>query len=70
MEDVEGAENNLGLDDIPQGLGNGMDLYWLYVVDEIGGRSSMRGGAGGPRALRAFGKACNGNKRRNHAPYL
>lgn len=40
-----------------------MDLCWLDVVDEIGGRSSMRGGAGGPRALRAFGKACNGNKR-------
>jgi len=26
MEDAEGAENNLGLDDIPQGLGSGMIL--------------------------------------------
>ena len=63
MEDVEGAENNLGLDDIPQGLGNGMDLCWLYVGNEIDGRLSMSGGEGGPRALRAFGKACNGKKR-------
>ncbi|SRR6266851_3601849 len=63
MEDVEGAENNLGLDDIPQGLGSGMDLCWLDVADEIGGRSWMSGGGGGPRALRASGKACNGNKR-------
>jgi hypothetical protein len=29
MGDVKGAENNLGLDDIPQGLGGGMDRCWL-----------------------------------------
>jgi hypothetical protein len=63
MGDAEGAESNLGLDDIPQGLGSGMDLCWLHVVDRIGGRTSMNGGAGGARALKAFGKACNGNKR-------
>ena len=63
MEDVEGAENNLGLDDIPQRLGSGMDLCWLDVADEIGGRSLDEWGGGGPRALRASGKACNGNKR-------
>ena len=63
MEDVEGAENNLGLDDIPQGLGGGMDLCWLQMANEIRGRPLMRGGTGGPRALKAFGKTCKGNKR-------
>ena len=62
MEDVEGAENDLGLDDIPQGLGGGMDLCWLRVANGIRGRSLMSGGTGGPRALKAFGKTCKGNK--------
>ena len=62
MEDVEGAENNLGLDYIPQGLGGGMDLCWLRVANGIRGRTLMSGGTGGPRALKAFGKTCKGNK--------
>jgi len=63
MEDVEGAENNLGLDGIPQGLGGGMDLCWLQMANEIRGRPLMSGGMGGPRALKAFGKTCKENKR-------
>jgi len=63
MEDVRGAKNNLGLDDIPQGLGSGMDRCWLQMANRIRGRSLMSGGRGGPRALKAFGKTCDGNKR-------
>lgn len=38
MEDVEGAENNLGLDDIPQGLGSGMDLVgWTWRTKLVEG---------------------------------
>jgi hypothetical protein len=63
MEDVKGAEDNLGLDDIPQGLGGGMDRCWLKNGKRIRGRSLMSGGRGGPRALKAFGKTCNGKRR-------
>ena len=37
MEDVKGAENNLELDDIPQGLGGGMDRCWLKMANGFAG---------------------------------
>jgi len=54
MEDVEGAENNLGLDDIPQRLGSGMDLCWLDVADEIGGRSLDEWGRGRAKSAKGL----------------
>jgi hypothetical protein len=61
--DAEGAGENLGLDDIPRV--KMVEWILLAACDERNrGRSLMRGGAEGPRALMAFGKACRRKKRK------
>ena len=62
-EDAEGAEENLGLDDIPRFR----MVEWILLAaceERIRGRPLMNGGAGGPRALWATGKACKRKKRK------
>lgn len=62
-EDAEGANENLGLDDIPRV--KMVEWILLAACDErIRGRSLMRGEVGGPRALKVSGKACLGSKRK------
>lgn len=63
-ENAEGAEENLGLDDIPRV--KAVEWILLAASDErIRGRLLMSGGEGGPRALRAIGKACRRKKRKS-----